>query len=157
VIHPTTETEMRESLSKTVQEVVRSANKTARQFNKEYVGTEHLLLAIARQSDTTGARILEEHGVTPAKLHKQIDRLAKASMEDTWVFGRLPGTPHFKNVVARAIEQARQYETSIICTQHILLGLLMEKGSIAQLALENVGVTIKSVKKLKELMSKTEE
>ena len=148
---------MRESLSKTVQEIVRSANKTARQFNKDYVGTEHLLLAIAEHSDTTGAGILEEHGVTPAKLRKQIDKLAKASMEDTWVFGRLPGTPHFKNVVARAIEQARQYETSIICTQHILLGLLMEKGSIAQLALEKVGVTIKSVKKLKELMSKTEE
>ena len=56
---------MRESLSKTVQDVVRSANKTARQFNKDYVGTEHLLLAIARQSDTTGAKILEEHSVTP--------------------------------------------------------------------------------------------
>ena len=67
-------------------------------------------------------------------------------MEDTWVFGRLPGTPHFKNVIAKAIEAARELRSKEVCTEHLLLGLLAEKGSVAHAALKALGVTSRSVR-----------
>ena len=62
-----------------------------------------------------------------------------------WI-GRLPGTPHFKNVVSGAIEAARQLESREVCTEHLLLALLKEKGSVAYNALKNLDIKIEDVR-----------
>lgn len=131
-----------------VAELVKISNKIAREYDQEYVGTEHLLLAIQRQGTGVGAGILEKRGVSAEKLKAEVDRLVKQSMEETWVFGRLPGTPHFKNVMARAIEQCQQLETDTVRTEHILLALLKERGSVACTALANLGVTYEDTRKV---------
>lgn len=136
---------MYEHLSKRVDQVIRLANQIAREFEQEYVGTEHVLMAIAREGTGMGARILESRGATEAKIEAEIRKLIKASMEDTWVFGRLPGTPHFKNVIAHAIEAARELKSKDVCTEHLLLGLLAEKGSVAYTALKALGLNSKLV------------
>ena len=59
---------------------------------------------------------------------------------------RLPGTPHFRNVVATAIEQARQMESKEVCTEHLLLALLREKGSVAYRALKQLGINHPDIK-----------
>jgi len=66
--------------------------------------------------------------------------------EDTWVFGRLPGTPHFKNVIAHAIEGAREIKSKEVCTEHLLLGLLAEKGSVAYAVLKALGISTRTVR-----------
>ena len=131
-----------------VAELIKISNRIAREYEQEYVGTEHLLLAIQRQGTGIGAGILEKRGVTAQKLKAEVDRLVKQSMEETWVFGRLPGTPHFKNVMARAIEQCQQLETDTVRTEHILLALLKEQGSVACSALANLGVTYEETRKV---------
>ncbi len=68
-------------------------------------------------------------------------------MEETWVFGRLPGSPHFKNVVARAIEEAQRLKAERIGTEHLLLGLLHEQGGVAQAVLNNLGLQVPDVRK----------
>ena len=62
-------------------------------------------------------------------------------MEETWVFGKLPGTPHFKRVIALAIEEAEKLRDSKIGTGYLLLGLLGEKGSVAERTLRHLGLT----------------
>ena len=135
-----------ERLSPRVDHVVKLANEIAREYEQEYVGTEHVLLAIAREGTGLGACILADQGATEGKVKAQIDRLIKASLEDTWVFGRLPGTPHFRNVVAQAIEEARGLKSKRVCTEHLLLALLAEKGCVAYEALKTLGLTAKSVR-----------
>ncbi len=124
-----------------VGEVIKLANQIAHDYDREYVGTEHVLLAILREGTGVGAGILKKHGVTEGKLRDEIDKLIKKQMEETWVFGRLPGTPHFKNVVATAIQQCQQLEAKEVCTEHLLLALLIEKGSVAYKALKAMGLT----------------
>lgn len=123
-----------------VAEVIKLANLIAREYDQEYVGTEHVLLAIQREGTGVGAALLSKRGVTASKLREEIDRLVKRQLEDTWVFGRLPGTPHFKNVMAIAIRQCEQLQAKEVCTEHILLALLAEGGSVACKALANVGL-----------------
>ena len=137
---------MYEKLSPRVEKVVKLANQIAREYDQEYVGTEHVLLSIAREGTGVGARVLQNRDISETRLRIEIDKLIKKSMEDTWVFGRLPGTPHFKNVVANAIEQARQLETKEVCTEHLLLALCREKGSVACQALKNLGLRHADVK-----------
>ena len=128
--------------------LVKISNQIAREYDQEYVGTEHLLLAIQREGTGVGAAILQKRGVTEEKLKAEVDRLVKQSMEETWVFGRLPGTPHFKNVMARAIEQCQELEMDTVRTEHILLALLKEWGSVACSALANLGVTFEETRKV---------
>ena len=137
---------MYEKLSTRVEGVVKLAHDIAREYDEEYVGTEHVLLAISREGTGVGAKVLLNHGATPEKIKEQVDQLIKHSMEETWVFGRLPGSPHFKNVVAGAIEAARQLESKEVCTEHLLLALLKEKGSVAYNALQSLGIMIEIVR-----------
>lgn len=122
------------------QAIVDLANQIAQEFDLEYVGTEHILLAILRHGANPAARVLGELGATEAKVRAKVDELVKRSLEDTWVFGRLPGSPHFRNVVARAIEEAQKLGAKTIGSEHLLLALMGEVDSTAQQALEGVGV-----------------
>lgn len=137
---------MYEKLSKRVERVIKEAHKIAREYDQEFVGTEHVLLAISREGTGLGAKLLDKHGATLDRIEEQVDQLIQHSMEETWVFGRLPGSPHFKNVVARAIEAARQLESKEVCTEHLLLALLKEKGCVANKALKNLDIDLDVVR-----------
>ena len=137
---------MYEHLSKRMEEIVRLANEIAREYEQEYVGTEHVLLAILREGTGIGAAVLKGRGLSEARVKKEVDRLINRSKEETWVFGRLPGSPHFKNVMAAAIEAARALKSREVCSEHLLLGLLNEDGSVAHRALSNLGITADGVR-----------
>ncbi len=137
---------MYEKFSPRVDKVVKLANEIAREYDQEYVGTEHVLLAVLREGTGIGAKVLLARNVTEGRMREVVDRLIKKSMEETWVFGRLPGTPHFKNVIATAIEQARQLESKEVCTEHLLLALLRERGSVAHRALRELGIKYTDIK-----------
>ncbi|MFH1748738.1 MAG: Clp protease N-terminal domain-containing protein [Planctomycetota bacterium] len=123
--------------------IVKVANEIAHEHELEYVGTEHVLLAILRHNAGLGSRILEKLGVTEQRARQAIDKIVQRSMEDTWVFGRLPGSPNYRRVVELAIEEARKLDAKLIGSEHLLLGLLREKGTTGQQALAGLGVTIK--------------
>ena len=131
---------MFEKLTPNMTRVIEASQRVAREYDQEYVGTEHLLLAILSEGVGLGAVILEGLGVTLIQARKVVDELVEKSLEDTWVFGRLPGTPHFRNVMAKAIEEARQLKSKVVCTEHLLLALSREQGSVAQAALAKLGV-----------------
>ena len=132
--------------SERVAEVIRIANQIAREYDQEYVGTEHLLLAIQREGTGIGAAVLDKHGVTADKLRAEVDKLIRKQMEETWVFGRLPGTPHFKNVMASAIRQCQEVGAKVLCTEHLLLALAKVRGCVANKALKAVGLSYEAAR-----------
>lgn len=131
---------MYEKLTPSMDKVIKASQQVARDYDQDYVGTEHLLLAILQENAGVGASILKDKGVTLGNAKTAVDKLMKKSMEDTWVFGRLPGTPHFRNVMSVAIEEARQLESKVVCTEHLLVALAREDGSVAQAALQELGL-----------------
>lgn len=131
---------MYERLSGRVEKIIKLSQEIAREYDQDYVGTEHLLLAILQEGTGVGAILLAEQGIGLARVKEVVDRLMLKSAEETWVFGRLPGTPHFRNVMAIAIEEARQFESKEVCSEHMLLALAREEGSVAQATLLELGV-----------------
>jgi ATP-dependent Clp protease ATP-binding subunit ClpC len=124
--------------------VKKVAQEIAYEFELDYVGTEHILLAILRHGKGAGFEVLTGFDVTENRARKTVEDVLKRDMEDTWVFGRLPGSPHYRNVLAHAIDEATQLDASQIGSEHLLLALLREKGSTAQRVLSKLGVTLKS-------------
>ncbi len=132
---------MYEKLSKRVEAVIRLARDVARADDQEYLGTEHVLLAICREGTGVGAKMLDAFQVDETKLRQQIDILVRKSLDETLVFGNLPGSPHLKSVVATSIRLAQQLESREVCTEHLLLAMFGEKGSVAETVLRNLGMT----------------
>lgn len=127
--------------------VKKLAQEIAQQLGLDFVGTEHILLAILRHNKGVGAEVLSEFGINEERVAREIERLMKKGKEDTWVLGRLPGSPHYRNVVALAIDEATQLESKRIGSEHLLLGLLREKGSTAQRVLDKLGLSLEKCRK----------
>jgi ATP-dependent Clp protease ATP-binding subunit ClpC len=121
--------------------IVDLSNAIARDLDLEYVGTEHILLAIVRTPGCVAARALAAVGVDEARATATIDDLVRRSKEDTWVFGRLPGTPHYRNVIEKAMQISEQLESAAIGSEHLLLALFHHEESTAATALATMGVT----------------
>ena len=137
--------------------VIKLANQIAREYEQEYVGTEHMLLAILTEGTGIGSTMLAGRGVSDENLREQIARLIRKQMEETWVFGRLPGTPHFKNVMASAIQECQDEVAKEVCTEHILLALAKERGCVAQKALKALGVTYDDLRQdLSDIRARTD-
>ena len=137
---------MFEKLTPRMDAVIKMSQQIARDYEQDYVGTEHLLLAILQEGTGVGAAILKDLGIDLRTTKKAIDKLIMARLEDTWVFGRLPGSPHFRNVMASAIEEARQLESKIVCTEHLLVALAKEDGCVAQAALHEFGARVGAIR-----------
>ncbi len=121
--------------------IVDLSNSIAQEFDLEYVGTEHILLAIVRTPTSVAARALASLGVDEQRTQQTIDDLVQRAKEDTWVFGRLPGTPHYRDVIERAMQIAEQLESPTIGSEHLLLALFHHEESTALVALATMGVT----------------
>lgn len=147
---------MYEKLTPRMDKVIKLSQEIARDYEQDYVGTEHLLLAILREGTGLGVAVLRELRIDENKAKEQIDRFIKNSLEDTWVFGRLPGTPHFRNVMSVAIEEARQLESKLIDSEHLLIALAREDGSVAQATLNELGAKAGTLRaRLREHMDRT--
>ena len=62
--------------SQRVAKVIKLANAIAREYEQEYVGTEHVLLAIRREGTGVGASVLAKHGISADRLKTELDNLA---------------------------------------------------------------------------------
>lgn len=133
-------------LSKRTSRIVELAKEASREYGQGYVGTEHLLLGIVREGTSLAAKILAEHGATEQKVQEVVDELVKQRLQETWVMGRLPGTPHFKDVLAKAAAKSRGSGNWQVRTIHLLDALLRESNSTGQRALAKLGISADSVR-----------
>lgn len=133
--------------------VINLANRIAHEGGLEYVGTEHILLALLRHGRGGAFEVLRKCDVDEFKAQEAIDRFVESSKQDTWVLGRLPGSPNYRRVIEEAIEEAGHAGAKQIRTEHLLLGLLREEGTTAQLALTHMGATMPRCRKAVEALA----
>jgi len=120
--------------------VLTYAQDEAQRFNHNYIGTEHILLGLVREGDSTAARVLESMGVELVKVRTAVEFLIGHG--DLPVVGEVGLTPHGKRVIELAIDEARRLDHHYLGTEHLLLGLVRVDEGLAAGVLESVGVTI---------------
>ena len=117
----------------------------ARQLNHEYIGTEHILLGLVKESSGVGANALKNLDIDLTKVRLGVEKLVKLG-PDMVTHDKLQHTPRAKEVLERAIEEARNLNHNYVGTEHLLLGLLHNPEDVAAQVLMNLGLTLENVR-----------
>jgi ATP-dependent Clp protease ATP-binding subunit ClpC len=124
--------------------VIVLAQQEARSLQHNYIGTEHLLLGLIRESDGVAAKALTAEGVTLDKARAQvISMIGKGTASPE---GHIPFTPHARQVLELSLREALQLGHSYIGTEHILLGLIREGEGVGAQVLVKMGVDLSELR-----------
>ena len=131
------------------QEVLQNAMSLATSHGQQAVEPLHILDAIVTEDDSVGVYLLQKLGVNinalRSVLKQELDRLPKVS----------GGDPYFSRESSEAIQKAgdftREFNDKYASVEHLLLGILSEKGTAGRL-LKDAGVKEKEmIAAIKEL------
>jgi len=125
--------------------VILLAKEEAKRFNHDYIGTEHILLGLAREGEGVAAAVLASFGLTSDKIRMEVEKLVQPG-PSTVISGDLPFTPKAKKVMELATEEARALGHNYIGTEHLLLGLIREGEGVASQVLMNLGLELERVR-----------
>jgi ATP-dependent Clp protease ATP-binding subunit ClpA len=124
--------------------VVVLAQEEARMLNHNYIGTEHILLGLAREGDGVAARALESLGISLEAVRQDVERIIGRGKQAP--SGHIPFTPRAKKVLELSLREAHQLGHNYIGTEHILLGLLREGEGVAAQVLVRLGADLNRVR-----------
>jgi ATP-dependent Clp protease ATP-binding subunit ClpA len=125
--------------------VLALAQDEAVRFNHNYIGTEHILLGLAREGESPAARALDALGVSLSKVRAAVEAIIGRGDSMTPP-SEITLSPRTKKVIEFAIDEARRLGRGDVGPEHLLLGLLREGGHIGAKALESLGVTLEKVR-----------
>ena len=111
------------------EEALRLSQESASELGHGYVGTEHLLLGLLRQTGGAAHEVLVEDGLTYDLIAEMICRSVGAGNP-----GGNPAqglTPRARRVVEIAMEDSARGGSAYVGTEHLLAGLLREGNNMA--------------------------
>ena len=133
-----------EKFSERARRVLTLAQEEAQRFNHNYIGTEHILLGLVRETEGVVARVLINLGIDLNKVRAAVEFIIGRGEKP--VQGEIGLTPRAKKVIELAVDEARRMNHSYIGTEHLLVGLLREGEGVASGVLESLGVTLEKVR-----------
>ena len=125
--------------------VLALAQDEAIRFNHNYIGTEHLLLGLAREGEGVAGRTLDALGITLSKLRTSVEKIIGRG-DSTTSPSQITLSPRTNMVIEYAIDEARKLGHNGVGTEHLLLGLVREGGHIGAQAIESLGVSLEKVR-----------
>ncbi|TKB82814.1 MAG: ATP-dependent Clp protease ATP-binding subunit [Nitrospira sp.] len=123
------------------------AREEAERHQNDYLGTEHLVLAILRESDGIALMILKKMGLSTEQIRLEIERNLPGG-GTTMTFGEIPFSPRVKKVIEYGVEEARLLGHNHIGSEHLLLGLLREEEGIGGKILRSLGANLLTARQL---------
>lgn len=123
--------------------VIKEAKRVARKLGQNFVGSEHLIVALASVSDTTAYSILNENGLDIAKI---IDAL-KYTLEPCGVVTgeRDKYTQSARRILEDSQNEAVRLDSNEVGTEHLLLALLKVQDCVAVRLMNAENINIQKV------------
>ena len=140
---------MHERFTDMARKVMQLSREEAWRLNHQYIGTEHILLGIARWGRGVAANVLKSLDVDLSVVRIQVEEIVGSEPELPIGYqpnGLLSQTPRAKRSLEYAIEESASLSHSYIGTEHLLLGLMREEEGVAFEVLRNLGVTHEMVR-----------
>jgi ATP-dependent Clp protease ATP-binding subunit ClpA len=131
---------MWQRFSERARKTVFYAQREAQRLGEGFVSTEHLLLGILCEEDSTATRVMEKLGVSPKAVQKELLSQLPSPQQES---GRdMSLTPRAKRVIDLAYDEARNLNHNYIGTEHLLLGTLKERDGLAGVVLRKMGIEL---------------
>ena len=113
------------------------AQEEAKQFNHNYIGTEHILLGLIEEGESAAAKVLQFLGIEADQLRVITEQAVGKGKGQTR--GEMALTPRAKRVLELSVEEARHLGTNYVGVEHLLLGLIREGEGVAARLLQSLG------------------
>ncbi len=133
-----------EKFSERARRVLSLAQEEAQRFNHNYIGTEHILLGLVRETDGVAAKVLANLGLELNKVRSAVEFIIGKGERTTP--GEIGLTPRAKKVIELAVDEARRLNHHYIGTEHLLIGLMREGEGVAAGVLESMGANLDKVR-----------
>jgi len=133
-----------EKFSERARRVLSLAQEEAQRFNHNYIGTEHILLGLVRETDGVAAKVLSNLGIELSKVRSAVEFIIGRGERSG--AGDIGLTPRAKKVIELAVDEARRLGHYYIGTEHLLIGLMREGEGVAAGVLESLGVSLDKIR-----------
>jgi Clp amino terminal domain, pathogenicity island component len=135
-------------------QVVTNAQHEARGFKHNYIGTEHLLLALLVSEGVAGDA-LRSLGVTVDAVRSEIRSIVGEGNQSP--AGHIPFTPRSKKVLELSLREAIRLGHNYIGTEHLLLGIIREGEGLAMQILTDLKIPVDQIEpKIKTILTGVE-
>ncbi|MBQ9737665.1 MAG: ATP-dependent Clp protease ATP-binding subunit [Clostridia bacterium] len=132
-----------QKLTQRAKSAINLAGNGAMEMGHNYIGTEHLLLGLTREGGGIAAKVLADNGVTSKQIEEKIDFFVGLDLPIN--NANINFTPRSKSVLTHSYSEARKLGHNYIGTEHILIALLRESGSLAVRILADLNVNIQKI------------
>ena len=135
--------------------VMSMAKQEALDLHSHKVGTEHLLLALAKEDEGIAAEALRSLDISYDDIMdtlKEVQTTVPEPSEETEA-AKLAFTPLVISVMERSFRVARENNQTYVSTEHLLIGIVEEGNGMAMDILMRLGVSSASIKKAIEKLT----
>jgi hypothetical protein len=140
------EGEMFEKFSERARRVMVLAQEEARFLDHDYIGTEHILIAIAHEGEGLAAKVLA--GLNISETTARATALEIVGRGTKAPPGHIPFTPRSKRVLEYSLREALQLGHNYIGTEHILLAIIRDGEGVATQVLVKLGADLPRLRQL---------
>lgn len=118
-------------------------------LNYQTIGTEHILLGLAKTKNSMAAKALEEVGINYDDLRLELETLHHKSQQLPESQGEIiiPYSPRAKKAILGASNDAERLGVSKIGTEHLLMNLIREEV-LPTVMLRNLDVDLKELRRI---------
>ena len=131
---------MYEQFTDRARKVMQLANQAAQILNHEYIGTEHVLLALLKEGSGVAAQALRNLNLNAEQIRVEVNKIAQPGPE-VLAIGKMPHTPRLKHALQIAIEESKGLGHNYVGTEHLLIALMRETEGIAAVVLAGLRQT----------------
>jgi ATP-dependent Clp protease ATP-binding subunit ClpC len=117
-------------LTETLARVIANAQAEARRLNQDFIGTEHMALALLDEDDSEAGRVLAQMNVEAGYVRNALTHALPAGQSPPVVTGRLPMSPKAQRLVTHAIVAAQAAGKTKLSTSTMLATLLAETSGV---------------------------
>ena len=125
------------SLTIKAQEALQAAVALAKQNGQQAVEPMHLLSVIIKEDDSLGAFLLGRVGVNVRMLRDEVERAVASIVKVSGGNGEQYFSPDTSKTIQRAVDFTRTFNDKYASVEHLLLGLVAERGQAADVLKRN--------------------
>lgn len=125
--------------------VLALAQDEAIRLGHDHIGPEHLMLGLIREGEGVAARVLDSFGIKLSVLRTDVEsKIGRVDRPTPPSEIRLHSRT--KRILELAIDEAKRLGHSHVGTEHLLLGMAREAGTVASEVLSSFGVALEQVR-----------
>lgn len=122
------------------------AQDEARALGHDFLGSEHMALALLQEGGGIAAKVLDQLGLEAASLRQRVSQAARPESAGAGSAHAPPFTPDAKKSLESSLRESLALGHDYIGTEHLLLGLIREPQGLGAQVLVQSGLQLDEVR-----------